>query len=211
MKKSLFFDLDGTLWNALSPLTESWNKAMEDNNLPYRFDIKAMTSYMGLTPEETVPLAFKDVPFEIGMKYFSLCLDAEIKYLAIHPGTPYPFEREVLKDLSSLYPLYIVSNSGKGYIENYLTALKMTEYFKGHLCVGDLGLVKYQNILYIKKQENFTDIIYIGDTYKDLVESRKASVSFVHASYGFGVINEKVNSISSLKELPSLVKKIFND
>ena len=32
MKQCLFFDLDGTLWDALEPITTSWNQAMKKYN-----------------------------------------------------------------------------------------------------------------------------------------------------------------------------------
>lgn len=210
MKKALFFDLDGTLRNALEPLKDSYNEAMKLNNLPYRFDLTKIQSYMGLTPIETVHLAFPDVDEETGLGYFKICFDHEIKYLAIHPGELFPNEEEVLSDLSSRYDLYVVSNADIGYIENYLNACNMSKYFKGHLCAGDTNKDKAFNIQYLKEKENIDKVIYIGDTNKDYIESTKAGVEFIHASYGFGEIKSCKYSIKSLKELPSLVDHIFN-
>ena len=34
-KVAIFFDLDGTLWDALIPLMDSWNEAMKINNKKY--------------------------------------------------------------------------------------------------------------------------------------------------------------------------------
>lgn len=208
MSRALFFDLDGTLWNALVPLIESWNSAMEKAGEHYRFNMKTMMSYMGLTPEETARIAFSDVPFEKGMALFKACLDFEIGYLAIHPGKMYPHEEEVISELSEGYPLYIVSNCGKGYIENYLNALNMAKYFKGHLCVGQTGLPKWKNIIKLKEEEKIDDVIYIGDTDKDRVESERAKVRFIHAAYGFGKTLVKTPKINSLIELPGIVKTL---
>lgn len=209
-KNAVIFDLDGTLWDALTPIMEAWNKAMQKNNLPYKFDLNTIKSYMGLTPNETVPLAFKGVSFEKGIEYFKLALKEEISYLKDHPGKMYPNEKEVLINLKENYPLFIVSNSDKGYIENYLNSLNMNKYFLDHVCAGDTLLEKWQNILYIKEKYNLNKIIYVGDTLKDYNETKKANGIFIHASYGFGKINEKVNSINELKDLPLLVEKLFN-
>jgi len=209
MKKALFFDLDGTLWDALIPLTASWNDAMKKENLPFRFDLAKMKSYMGLTPEETVPLAFPGVSMEEGMEYFKIAVTAEIRYLASHPGTLYPKEKEILGELSSRYPLYIVSNSDKGYVENYLRACGTEKYFTGHLCAGDTGLAKWQNILYLKEKEKVDSLVYIGDTDKDRVESKKAGVPFIHAAYGFGKIDPDPCKIDSLPELVPLAEKLL--
>ena len=210
-KKAILFDLDGTLWNALDTITEAWNKAMKEHNLKYSFSLETMKSFMGLTPKETAPLAFKDVDLNKGLEYFVLCLNEEIKYLRIHPGKIYEDEEEVLKELSKHYPLFIVSNSDKGYIEDYLNAYDFNKYFKDHVCAGDTDLEKWQNILYIKNKYQLEEIIYVGDTKKDLNESIKAGVKFIHASYGFGEIEEEVLKISKLRELPDLIKKVFRN
>lgn len=209
MKKAIFFDLDGTLWDALVPLTDSWNKAMIDNKTNYRFNVPLMKSFMGLTPEETLPLAFPGTSKEEGMKLFQICLKSELEFLAIHPGVLYPNEIEILSILKKKYPLYIVSNSDKGYIENYLEACKMVSFFEGHLCAGDTGLAKWQNIKKLQHDENIDEVIYIGDTKKDMVESDKAGAIFIHASYGFGKIENTKYKILSLDELPQLIDKIF--
>lgn len=211
MKKAIFFDLDGTLWDAVVPIMLSYNEAMENNLLKYRFDEKTVKSYMGLTPIETVRLAFTDVDEETGLHYFKICLENEIKYLAKHPGKLYENEEKVLQILSKKYPLYIVSNSDKGYIENYLNAYKMDKYFKGHLCAGDTGLEKWKNIQVLQGKEKIDAVIYVGDTLKDYVESTKAGVKFIHAAYGFGIIDNAPYKINNLEELIDLVDKIFND
>lgn len=210
-KKAILFDLDGTLWNALDTITEAWNKAMKEHNLKYSFSLETMKSFMGLTPKETAPLAFKDVDLNKGLEYFVLCLNEEIKFLRVHPGKLHEDEEEVLKELSKHYPLFIVSNSDKGYIEDYLNAYDFNKYFKDHVCAGDTDLEKWQNILYIKNKYQLEEIIYVGDTKKDLNESIKAGVKFIHASYGFGEIEEEVLKISKLRELPDLIKKVFKN
>ncbi len=209
MKRAIFFDLDGTLWDAIDELKDSWNDAMIKNNLPYRFDYNLMKSFMGLTPYETCPLAFKDKSIEEGMKLFKICLDSEINYLSKHPGKLYDNEREVLDILSKKYDLYVVSNADKGYIENYLKIEGISKYFKGHLCAGDTLKDKHDNILILKERENIDDLIYVGDTLKDKIETYKANQKFIFAAYGFGSIPDFEYKINNLKELPSLVDKLF--
>ena len=211
MKRAIFFDLDGTLWDAIEELKDSWNEAMEKNNYPYRFDYTLMKSFMGLTPQETCPLAFKDKTLEEGMKLFKICLDAEIKYLSEHPGKLYPNEREVLSELSSKYDLYVVSNADKGYIENYLKIDGINKYFKGHLCAGDTNKDKHENINILKTKENIDEVIYVGDTLKDKNETLLSGNKFIHAAYGFGEIPGYKYHINNLLELPKMVEELFNE
>ena len=207
--KAIFFDLDGTLWDALIQIMEAWNKAMKENKLNYTFSLETIKSFMGLTPLETAPLAFKDVSLKKGLEYFALCLNEEILYLQNNPGKLYPHEEEILKVLSNKFPLFIISNSDKGYIEGYLKAYNFNKYFKGHVCAGDTNLEKWENIVLVKDKYNYKEVIYVGDTKKDFLESQKANVKFIHASYGFGKIDESVLKINSLQELPNLVEKVF--
>ncbi len=209
MKKSIFFDLDGTLWDAINPLVDSYNDTMIRHHYPYRFDYQKVKSCMGLTPEETGLLFFPDLEQQVGLDLFRLIVRAEITYLKEHPGIIYPNEKEVLGKLKEKYDLYVVSNADVGYIENYLDSCHMNDFFKGHLCAGDTNLAKWQNILYLKEKENIDDVIYVGDTNKDKVESHKAGVKFIHAAYGFGLIEDDPYKIDSLLELPKLVDSLF--
>lgn len=209
MKKSIFFDLDGTLWDAINQIKESWNLTMERLNQPFSFSFEVIKSTMGLTPLETLPITFSGLEEKEAMKLFQECVKDEIKFLNKKPGTLYPNEIEVLTSLSKKYPLYIVSNSDVGYVENYLTSCHMEKYFKGHVCAGDTKLAKWQNILYLKEKEGIDEVIYVGDTLKDKIESEKANVQFIHASYGFGVIENDEFNITNLLELPPLVDEMF--
>lgn len=205
---ALIFDLDGTLRDAIEPIKDAWNVAMEEHNLSYRFDYTTIKSFMGLTPKETIDIAFKDVSFEKGQKYFEILINKEIEYLKTHPGKLYQNEESVLKELNKKYDLFIVSNSDKGYIENYLNYFNFNKHFKDHLCAGDTKLEKYQNILLVKEKYRLNEVFYIGDTLKDKIESEKANVNFIHAKYGFGNINSQCLSINSLDELPNLIEKV---
>ncbi len=210
MKKAIFFDLDGTLWDALNQITISWNLTMEKFHYPYRFSLEDVKSIMGLTPEETCQLLFKDKSLKEGLDIFHLLVIEEINYLSKHPGIIYENEDQVLSVLSAKYDLYVISNSDKGYIENYLSTCNKEKYFKGHICAGDLGLPKWKNILYVKKKEKIDEVIYVGDTLKDKIESERAHVKFIHAAYGFGKIDDDQAKINNLRELILKAEEVFD-
>lgn len=216
MKKALFFDLDGTLWDARKSLVESYNLTMEKLGLGYRFDFAMVNSYMGLTPLETVKLAFKDICFDDngneiedniqkGLDIFKKMVQDEIEYLSLRPGSLYPNEEETLEKLSKKYKLYIVSNAEKGYIENFLNCYpNIARFISGKLCAGDTNLDKRDNIKLLMSQKRIKRVFYIGDTDKDRIESFHAGVDFIYASYGFGTI-ENNNIKYLIKDLPSLI------
>ena len=131
-------------------------------------------------------------------------VEDEIKYLRRKPGTLFKNELNVLDKLSQKYSLFIVSNCEKGYIETYLDGCNTRKYFKDYLCIGMTKKEKYENIILMKEKHNIENVIYIGDTNKDYLESKKASAIFIHASYGFGKIEEKVPKIKVKTE--SIIK-----
>lgn len=202
--------MDGTLWDAIAQIHQSWNETMVRMKEPYRFSLEMIHSTMGLTPLETLPITFPGAQEDKAMALFQQCVRDEIKFLKNKPGKLYPKEEEVLKKLSGKYPLYVVSNSDVGYIENYLSACHMEKYFQGHVCAGDTKLDKWQNIQFLMNKENIDEVIYVGDTLKDKKESEKAGVKFIHAAYGFGKIEDDPYKIDSLDELPSIIEKLFN-
>lgn len=206
---AIFFDLDGTLWNAIPQMVDAYNEAMKDNGYHYSFDYETVKSYMGLTPEETALIAFKDVSLKEGLRLFKIMYERELVYLKKKPGFLYPNVEEVLNTLSKKYPLYIVSNADKGYIEAFLEGTKLDKYFKFHLAAGDTGLEKWQNIKLLKEKENIDRVVYVGDTKKDKIESNKANVLFIHASYGFGVIDDEKYRINSILELPKMIESLL--
>jgi len=207
----LIFDLDGTLWDAISGLTIAWNAAMAKEGQDIHFTDAIMKGYMGLTPEETCPLAFPNRTRAEQMRLFRACFQSAINYLGRHPGMLYPFEEKVLAELSETYDLYLVSNSDKGYVENYLNACAMGKYFKGHVCAGDTGAPKWRNIRYIMEQNSIKEALYIGDTEKDRLETKTAGIPFIWAAYGFGVRVQAKYYIRNLTELALAAKQVFGN
>lgn len=209
IERAIFFDLDGTLWDALQSIMETWNNAMKNNHLLYRFSIEQIRSYMGLTAKEIADIAFKDVDEETRIKYFDYVSKEQVDYLYLHPGYLFENEVEVLLNLKKKYPLFIVSNCNEGYIDNYLNCIDKT-IFTDTLCAGQTKRAKWENILLLKQKYNIKNVIYVGDTLKDYLESKKANVSFIHAAYGFGDINDNVYKINSFDELENIIEEVFN-
>ena len=59
---------------------------------------------------------------------------------------------------------------------------------------------------YIAKE----DAVYVGDIQGDYDATMEAGIDFIHAAYGFGTINETVERIDKISELPDLVVKLLD-
>lgn len=203
--------MDGTLWDAGVSIAEAWNIVMRRRGLQ-KADMTAddIHSIMGKTIEGIADTLFSEYSKEERMEITKDCLEYENEYLAVHGGELYPELEEVLKKLSARYPLYIVSNCEKGYIEGFLAYYGFGKYFKDFESHGNTMLSKGQNIKLVAERNGLTDVVYIGDIQSDYNASREAGVGFIHAAYGFGTIDDQVPTIRCIAELPDAIRDYYN-
>lgn len=210
MKRGIIFDMDGTLWDAGVSIAEAWNIVMRRRGLQ-KTDMTAdhIHSIMGKTIDGIADALFGEYSPEERMDITRECLVYENEYLAEHGGELYPELENVLIELSAQYPLYIVSNCEKGYIEGFLAYYGFGKYFKDFESHGNTSLPKGKNIELIVERSCLTEAVYIGDIQSDYNASKEAGVGFIHASYGFGTIDTAVPEIKAIAELPGAIKDYF--
>jgi len=202
--------MDGTLWDAGVSIAEAWNIVIKRRGL----DMELMTadyihSIMGKTIDGIADALFSRYSPKERMDITRECLEYENIYLADHGGELFEGLEDVLKELSAQYPLYIVSNCEKGYIEGFLAYYGFGKYFQDFESHGNTMLPKGQNIRLVAERNKLTDVVYIGDTRSDFDASKEAGVGFIHAVYGFGTISEPVKTICCITELPDAIQEFF--
>ena len=211
MKKGIIFDMDGTLWDAGESIAKAWNIVMQRRGLVRTsFTADDIHGIMGKTIEGIADALFGEYSKEERMDITRECLVYENEYLAEHGGELFDKLEDVLKTLQEEYPLYIVSNCEKGYIEGFLAYYDFGKYFKDFESHGNTGLPKGQNIRLVAERNGLTDVIYIGDIQSDYNASREAGVGFIHAAYGFGTIEEEVPAVSCIAQVPEAIEKYFS-
>lgn len=201
----ILFDLDGTLWDSVDGILETWNQVIAQHNW-FRPAItrQEQESLMGLQMDEIAKKLFPGFPFSQQMAYLDECMELENAYLRVHGGVLYPAVEETLKALSARHKLCIVSNCQKGYIEAFLEAHHLEPYFCDHLSFGDTGRSKGENNREIIARNGFQNPVYVGDTQGDRQSALDAGIPFVYAAYGFGCVTEyaaKVERFCQLKEI----------
>lgn len=203
---SILFDLDGTLWDAVTSITEIWNEGIKSNPMVEApLTEKDVRSIMGLNTKEIgeklFPYASEAEQWELMLQ----CGQAERRLLPQTGGILYPHLEDTLKELSKSYPLFIVSNCDEGYIEAFLSFHQLEQYFTDHLCYGDTGRDKPENIRTIITKHSLKYPVYIGDTEKDFTSANGAGVPFIHAAYGYGKVSNAQYAIRNLGELKALL------
>lgn len=199
---SIIFDLDGTLWDATKEVTHAWQTAVERYGRGVRqVTHEDLTAAMGLEIAEIGERLFPELEGEERSKLLDRCCEEECRYLVQHGGKLYDGVEETLRYLAEQYPLFIVSNCPDGYIQAFLGAHGLAEYFADFECPGRTGKPKSENIRLIAERNGLKYPVYVGDTQKDADSARAAGLPFVFASYGFGEVRECGWSIDSVREL----------
>lgn len=202
---SILFDLDGTLWDSVDGILFTWNQVIEQHhNFRPPITRQEQESLMGLQMDEISRRLFPMESPERQQALMAECMELENQYLAQHGGRLYPGVMETLEVLSKKYPLCIVSNCQKGYIEAFLQAHQLEPFFADFLSYGETLQSKGENIKLVMERNGFQYPIYVGDTQGDRNSAQYANIPFVYAAYGFGTVDDYDAEIQSFSQLLQL-------
>lgn len=218
MPNALIFDLDGTLWDTVAPLTIIWNQVFQKNNTGKVISEDDLRNVMGKNLQEIGRIYFPDMAEERRADIFSQCAVAHCAYLKEH-GAPLFFEKKFMEQLAEKYELFIVSNCPCGYIEAFLESCHLQKYFKDFEMSGRTGKSKGENIKAICERNGLCagaadanlapSVVYVGDTLGDETAANFAGIPFIHAAYGFGSAKNPAAVLHDFSELPGVLEKLF--
>lgn len=203
---SMIFDVDGTLWDATEIVAGAWTDiARREYDPQTTITAPQLRGLFGKLLPDIAAALFPRETEKRQMELIEICCRAEHQALLKTPKAPiYPGLEETLQALSKKYRLFIVSNCQAGYIEVFLKCTGFAPYFQGHLCPGDTGHPKGDNITAIIRQYHLDSPVYIGDTKGDQQASQQAGIPFVYASYGYGQVSSPDHTISRFCDLLTL-------
>lgn len=216
IRRGIVLDVDGTLWDAVDVITESWNESLaKEPDVPDPITPEQMRGCLGKTMFEIADMLFPYLPEARRREVLERAMRCEVQYLYDHPGQFYPAVGETLEALhDNGWHLYIVSNCQKGYIEDCLRALGKGELIEDHLCFEDTLMDKGTNIRLCVERNALDYAVYVGDTAADLEAAAAAGTDFIYACYGFGSVDaaaEGVRKINTFKELPGCLESLAPD
>lgn len=204
----IIFDIDGTLWDTTHTLSDSWNRTLKER---YGYEgwltPEKIAGIMGKTCKQIADILFNCCG-DRAEEVCNMCLLDECSYVSSVGGELYPGLKEQFRTLSKQYPLFIVSNCQKGYIEAFLNFTGLSDCVTDFVSEGITGLEKAENIRLIMQRRRLYNAVYVGDTENDERSARQAGCAFIHACYGFGKAEHPDRVISSLTELPDVLKTI---
>ena len=116
----------------------------------------------------------------------------------------YPDVVDTIKKMSARFDFYIVSNCQSGYIELTMEKNKIDDFIKDSECYGDTKKYKAENLRLLVERNSIKNPVYVGDTQGDADACRTAGISFVWASYGFGVSDDYAAKIEKFSDIQNL-------
>ena len=174
---SIIFDVDGTLWDSTEICAKAWTDAIHrETDLSLTIDAPTLKGLFGRLLPDIASVLFADYPKEEQLRLIELCCQEEHKALLAQCAPLYPALEDTLRQLKEKYRLFIVSNCQAGYIEVFLETSGLGSYFEGHLCPGDTGNAKADNIRQIIRDYNLKTPVYVGDTLGDFNATKDAGI-----------------------------------
>ncbi len=211
--KNIIFDVDGTIWDSAKAVADSWTEVFSTypETAGKKLTADDMYRLMGHTMDEIEMAVFPDMEPSRRREIIERCEAYENEYLYGHSGDFYPDVKETMGKLREAgVRLFIVSNSQSGYIEAMLSCGGLEEMVEDHLCFGDTGKIKGENILLLMKENGLMTLetVYVGDTIMDEDAADYAGISFIHAAYGFGKARHPKKVLERFADLPKLASSI---
>lgn len=198
---SLIFDMDGTLWNAVDTYAESWNLVFEDLGIDIHVPREQVERMIGMEGKKVVKIIMPEFDDEKRQEIYALVNQKRRELLPVRGGVLYDGVMEGLKQLSTKYQLFILSNCAKGIIRLFIDWAGIDEYITDEIAHGVNSMPKEHNIKLLADKHNLKTPVYIGDTEGDGIQSRLAGVPFVFVSYGFGSTHEYDIKFDDFNEL----------
>lgn len=198
----IIFDVDGTLWDSTAEVAVAWNEALRNHSeVELVLTAEILKKEFGKPLPEIVQDLFPELSGEEQDRIAGYLFKYENERMETAPCVLYDGLKETIRALSERYKLFIVSNCQEGYIEAFLKNTGLEECITDHLCPGDTGVYKADNIRLIMERNHLKTVVYVGDTQGDADACRIAGVPMIYAAYGFGEVANPEIQIHSFREL----------
>ena len=190
MYKNIIFDLDGTILDTLSSITDAVNETLKIFKKNYFYSCDEIKKFIGHGNKFLIKKAFKivDDNFDLTkiMQVYSLLqLNISLKKTKIFPGL-----YDVLKKIKKKYKIYIATN------KQYDTTLKIIknffniDFFNDIIAQTEKTLKKPDpdiiNQIIERNNLKKNECLYVGDSEIDLLTAKNANIDFCLVKYGYG-------------------------
>ncbi len=207
---SLIFDMDGTLWDAVSSYCAVWDETIKEFNINRtKVERQELLKLMGKPLGEIYDVLIGD-KCPKREEFLQRLFDNENTMMPELGGVLYDSVAEVLERLHLEYKLFLVSNCSSDGLNNFLNFTGLRKFFIDTLTFGETKVDKDVNIRRLIEQYDLKRAVYVGDIQRDADSTHIAGIEFVWAAYGFGNVANAEFRIDSFNELETKVLRNGN-
>jgi|WetSurMetagenome_2_1015567.scaffolds.fasta_scaffold74386_3 phosphoglycolate phosphatase len=201
-KKSVIFDMDGTLVNSSVTLANAINYVREQLYLPRlkSEDILSRVNDHSINPAEYFYKSKSFLP--IHEKFFS-------EYYSEHHGKELELYDGIMDMILELkkrgFKIAIATNAYRKSALESLSHLGIIEHFDSVVCFDDVGRGKPEPDMLHKILDDFNiakhEAIFVGDGERDKMAADNANIDFIMVNWGFTDHEDAVSCVNHLKKL----------
>lgn len=194
VKKSILFDLDGTLTDSGEGIINCAILALEHYGLPIP-SREEMRTFVG--PPLTESFIRHGVPADKAEEAVAIYRS---RYIPIgkYENNPYPGIRELLETLHELgYKLYVATSKPEGMSVDILKHFDLDRYFT-RICGASLDSSRNTKEAVIEYLMETTgereNMVMIGDTKFDVLGAKHHGIPCIGVSWGYGTVEDMENA-----------------
>ena len=213
MKKTILFDLDGTITDSGEGIINCVIYALERFGLPIP-DRNSLRCFVGPPLHES--FIKQGIPAERAEEAVAVYRERYVP-TGMFENTPYPGIREVLDNLKSGgHTLYVASSKPEWMCVEILKHFELDQYFE-QICGATMDTSRTNKeavIAYLMEQNGRPDnMIMVGDTKFDVLGAKFHGIPCVGVSWGYGTVDEMREAGAaaiafSMKELSDILHSI---
>ena len=190
MKKTILFDLDGTLTDSGEGIINCVIYALERFGLPIP-EREALRYFVGPPLHES--FVKQGVPADRAEEAVAVYRERYVP-IGMFENTPYPGIREMLESLqASGHTLYVASSKPEWMCVEILKHFDLANYFK-MICGAtmDTSRTNKEAVIEYLIQENgkADNMIMVGDTKFDVIGAKAHGIPCIGVSWGYGSVEE---------------------
>lgn len=188
--RSVFFDLDGTLWAPHSVVLPAFRQVFDRLGWSVPDDATLLDT-LGYQNEVIWQRLLPGAGAAARQQADQLMAEAELELIRSGVGRPFPQVDETLAALAGAgCSLYILSNCGSGYLQAVPDALGIGRHFSDRFCAGDFpGLTKSQILTRVLPTAP-QPAAMVGDRWHDIAAGVENGLLTIGCCFGVGQSTE---------------------